>query len=62
MPGAIEHFEVKVVHPKGFVEVAFKRSGGKSNFTLILPEGVSGEFVFNRKTSALKPGKNEINA
>jgi len=62
MPGAIEHFEVKVVHPKGFVEVAFKQSGGKSNFTLTLPEGVSGEFVFKGKTSSLKQGKNEISA
>jgi len=62
MPGNIEHFEAKVVHPKGFVEVALKRSGGKSNYTLTLPEGVSGEFVLSGKTSSLKPGKNEIGA
>lgn len=55
-----EHFDIKVVHPKGFIEMSYRKSGGK--FTVMLPGDVSGEFVFAGKTQALKPGKNEISA
>jgi hypothetical protein len=60
MPGDIENFGVKVVHPKGFVEVTFQKTSGKSAFSVKLPNGVSGEFAFQGHSQPLKPGKNEI--
>ena len=57
--GDHEHFEAKVVHPKGFVEVTFRKTP-KRTFTVKLPDGVGGEFVLGGKIQALKPGQNEI--
>jgi alpha-L-rhamnosidase len=55
-----EHFEAKVVHPKGMIEVAYRQGSPKSSFTISLPQGIPGELVFNGQTHALKPGKNEL--
>jgi hypothetical protein len=57
-----EHFEAKVVHPKGLVEVTYRKGAPKSSFTISLPDGIPGELVFNGQSHALKPGKNEVSA
>jgi hypothetical protein len=62
LPGSLDHFEAKVVHPRGVIEVKFRRSQGGASFAVNLPEGVTGSFVFRGETSQLHPGKNEINA
>lgn len=63
MPGPLTHFEAATVHPKGLVEILFQRgsAGGTSgNFTVRLPEGITGEFWWNGQTHALIPGANTI--
>ena len=61
LPGPMEYFEAKMVHPCGFVEVAFRRTpDGSSHFVISLPGDISGNLIFNRESRPLIPGKNEI--
>ena len=61
MPGEMQHFDARVVHPKGTVDVRLRRSkDGQASFTVRLPKGVSGQFVFQGVTQALKSGKTRI--
>jgi hypothetical protein len=46
--------------PKGTVEVEYTREGNSLKAEITLPTGVSGEFAWNGKTSALHAGKQEI--
>jgi hypothetical protein len=63
MPGPMTHFEAKVVHPRGFVEVAFRQTSPDAwNFVINLPEGITGRFEFRGKSRQLQAGKNEISS
>jgi len=61
MPGTLEHFNAKVVHPRGLVEVSFRRDSNQHfQFTVVLPEGIGGTLVFENQSFDLAPGLNEI--
>jgi hypothetical protein len=61
LPGDLEHFTASVVHPRGLVEVSFRRAAGKpATFTVNLPEGITGDLVFAGQTCPLHAGRNEI--
>ena len=49
-------------HPQGEISMSLTRSG-KAGITgkVILPPGLSGSFVWNGKTTALKSGLNALN-
>jgi hypothetical protein len=53
MPGPLDHFSATVVHPRGEVNVAFKRQGGRAVFETALPAGVAGELVWNNQVHPL---------
>lgn len=48
-------------HPKGKIEIMYKREGQKISGFIILPEGLNGKFEFGKQTILLKSGKNIIN-
>lgn len=48
-------------HPKGNLAISLKRQGTNSiNATIDLPQGVTGDFIWNGKNVKLKEGKNAI--
>jgi hypothetical protein len=60
LPGPIDRFEARVVHPRGLVEVDFRRDSAACAFRVDLPEGVTGALVFRGGSRELQPGKNEF--
>ena len=48
--GELTEVSGRVPHPKGFVDVALKRTGDALEATVTLPEGVNGELYWKGKT------------
>ena len=59
--GPLTSVEAVVPHPAGEIRVQLKRVG-KTGLTgeVVLPEGVTGEFVWQGKTRALRAGRNGL--
>jgi alpha-L-rhamnosidase len=47
-------------HPQGLITVKYERSGAALNATVTLPGTLTGNFVYNGKTTPLKPGVNHV--
>jgi hypothetical protein len=60
--GNLPSLKASFPHPRGTIEVEFKRNGEAIDGTVTLPSGLGGEFVYGGKTIALKPGLNPIHA
>ena len=60
--GSLTRLECAMPHPQGEISMSLTRSG-KAGITgkVILPPGLSGSFVWNGKTTALKSGLNALN-
>jgi len=58
-PGSLRRVHARTPHPKGFVEtdLSFDGKGGVSG-KVVLPEGVTGEFVWQGRKRALMSGTN----
>jgi len=56
IPGPLDHFEAASVHPKGLIDVSFRRGF----FTVRLPDEITGDFVWDGQSRALAPGVNTI--
>ena len=60
-PGSLKKINCKTPHPDGFIETDLQFDGkGGVKGSISLPEGLTGEFVWNGKIIALKPGRQEI--
>lgn len=63
MPGPLDHFDAAVVHPRGSIEIAFRRRApGKQacRFAVRLPKGTTGTLVYAGKSYALAQETTEI--
>jgi alpha-L-rhamnosidase len=61
--GKLKQVEGKMPHPDGMIEVSLRRSGqGGVVGTVVLPEKVSGEFLWGGKRVVLKGGRQEVRA
>lgn len=58
-PGALTRLRGTVPHPRGGIEVQGEKIAGKWRFVVILPEGVSGRFIWKDRTAVLKAGRNK---
>jgi alpha-L-rhamnosidase len=58
--GSIDNISGEMPHPKGKIAVQYKASNAKISAIINLPEKVTGRFIWNGKSFALKPGKNII--
>lgn len=61
-PGRLTRLHGTAPHPRGNVEMEGELVNGKWKFQVNLPGGTDGTFVWDGKTTALKAGKNEVNA
>lgn len=59
-PGNLRQIHCKMPHPKGFVRVDLVFEKGEAQGAIVLPEGITGEFVFGTKKIPLSGGKTEI--
>ncbi len=60
--GSLTRLECAMPHPNGNIALSLRRNG-KAGITgeITLPPGLTGTFVWNGKSTALKPGINNIN-
>jgi hypothetical protein len=57
-PGKFERVSGSIPHPKGEVAVKLEKAGGGLRVEVVLPAGVSGEFVWHGTRRELTPGQN----
>lgn len=57
-PGSLAFIRSKTPHPKGFVETDLRFDGAKVSGSVVLPEGVEGEFVWKKHLIKLTAGRN----
>ncbi len=59
--GTLTQLNSTMPHPQGTIKISLKRTG-KTGLagSVTLPAGLNGTFVWNGKTSMLKPGLNQI--
>ena len=59
--GELNEVSAKMPHPNGEIQVTLKRDGkNKINGEVVLPQQVTGSFVWQGKTIALKGGRQSI--
>lgn len=59
-PGPLTEVVAKMPHPDGFIEVDLKLAGKNITAVVVLPPGVTGRFVWNKKEIPLKSGRQEL--
>jgi len=59
-PGLLPAFTATYPHPQGAIKVEFTRQGVFGNVLVTLPGTLTGSFVFDERTWALRPGPNRI--
>jgi hypothetical protein len=60
--GTLTEIAGRVPHPRGFVDVALKRTGDTLGADVALPDGVTGELVWHGRTLPLRGGKQSVTA
>ncbi len=58
--GPLDHASGKLPHPRGFIEVGLEAADGQLTGAIVLPDGVTGEFVDGERTVPLKPGRQGV--
>ena len=58
--GSLKHVSAAVPNPKGMIEVEYTVEHSRVKAVIVLPAGVSGELLWNGKTSALREGQQEL--
>jgi alpha-L-rhamnosidase len=58
--GALPSLTASYPHPLGMIQVECKKQSAGLDATITLPEKLTGNFVFNGKVTALKPGVNHV--
>ena len=58
--GALTHASGSIPHPKGAIAVKLAREGKQLDADVELPQGVTGEFVWNGTTKPLPPGRSRL--
>jgi alpha-L-rhamnosidase len=60
--GSLPTLRTSFPHPAGLITVAYTRRGSALDADIVLPDGLSGSFVFRGKTQPLHPGANHLTA
>jgi len=58
--GPLDHLTASFPHPLGDIKVEYRREGSGLTATIILPENLTGDFIYDSKTQPLKSGLNSI--
>lgn len=55
--GALTEVDAAAAHPKGLIQAKYSRANGRLRAQLILPEGLTGQFIWGNRVSALTAGE-----
>jgi len=58
--GTLDHLDAALPHPRGPIEVRYRRVAGGLDATVTLPQGLSGTFVWLGKPRPLAPGTHTL--
>jgi hypothetical protein len=58
--GKLEKVSGAIPHPQGEIAVALARRDGRLHAEVSLPQGVTGQFVWQGQAKALHPGSNSL--
>jgi hypothetical protein len=58
--GTLQTLDAAAAHPAGLVETRYRRAGMMLRVSIRLPANVSGEFIWNGRSSPLHPGHNML--
>ncbi len=58
--GALTHLSARMPIPQGVVEVEYTREAGGLGAHVVLPAGVTGEFVWGGRTTVLRGGSQDV--
>ncbi len=59
-PGELKFVKGRLPHPSGFIEAKLRREKEIMSVEIALPEGITGEFVWQGQTTPLNPGSNMV--
>lgn len=59
-PGKLDQFTCAVTHPHGLIELDLRFTNETATGTVRLPEGITGDFVWQGRTTALHAGLNVL--
>ena len=62
LPGGLRRLECAVAHPKGRIEARLRFEDDAAIGEIVLPEGVTGDFIWKGEAQELRPGSNEVEA
>ena len=58
--GCLNRVEGKIPHPLGNISIILERENKGINGKIVLPEGLSGRFIWNKQALVLQSGQNLI--
>lgn len=60
MPGPLTHFQARMVHPLGAIQLNYQRHGDEVEFEVHLPDGIDGVLLWDGSAHALSSGQTHI--
>jgi hypothetical protein len=58
--GTLGRLEARMPHPKGEIEVSYRRDGDALDATVTLPPGLGGELAWHGRSQPLQPGRQTL--
>ena len=59
-PGALDHFEATMPHPKGEIRVQYRHDEPRTTLLITLPEGLPGVLEWNGRQYPLRSGEQTL--
>lgn len=59
-PGSLKHLETELPHPHGVVQLRATFAGDHVDAEIILPRGITGEFIWRDQTRKLRSGRQRV--
>ena len=59
-PGALDHFEAAMPHPKGEIRVQYRHDETHATLVISLPQGLPGVFEWNHRQYPLRGGEQTL--
>jgi alpha-L-rhamnosidase len=58
--GSLHHLSAAMPHPKGVIDTEYERTPSGVNARITLPQGITGDLVWQGKSTPLHEGKQQL--